>query len=150
MLPVGNTQQVFPWAGIGGRYARMAKLRKEEKMMKNLKRLLSMMLALSMVFSLVVPAAATETHEHDHAEEAKQEETINMEAVLENITVNAEDVELELDFNNYVVLSDPDFEADMSDPAIITLETELRNITVLDEGTGESIALSEEQVQTIL
>ena len=104
MLPVGNTQQFFPWAGIGGRYARMAKLRKEEKMMKNLKRLLSMMLALSMVFSLVVPAAATETHEHDHAEEAQQVETINMESVLENITVNAEDVEFEMDFNNYVVL----------------------------------------------
>ena len=47
-------------------------------MTKNLKRFFSMMLALSMVFSLVVPAAATETDEHDHAAEAKQEDSINM------------------------------------------------------------------------
>ena len=150
MLPVGNTQQVFPWAGIGGRYARMAKLRKEEKMMKNLKRLLSMMLALSMVFSLVVPAAATETHEHDHAEEAQQEETINMESVLENITVNAEDVEFEFDLVNKIVLADPDTEVDMEDPAIIEFESDLKNIKVWDEAAQQPVPLTEEQIQQVL
>ena len=119
-------------------------------MTKNVKRFFSMLLALSLVFSLVVPAAATETDAHDHAEEAKQEASINMEAVLENITVNAEDMEFEVGLDNYVLLADPDFEPDESDPVIIALETELKNITVLDEGTGESVALTQDQIDTVL
>ena len=119
-------------------------------MTKNVKRFFSMLLALSLVFSLVVPAAATETDVHDHAEETKQEAPINMEAVLENITVNAEDMEFEVSLDNYVLLADPDFEPDESDPVIIALETELKNITVLDEGTGESVALTEDQINTVL
>ena len=45
-------------------------------MTKNVKRFFSMLLALSMVFSLVVPAAATETeHDHAHVEETAEETT---------------------------------------------------------------------------
>ena len=118
--------------------------------MTNLKRLLSMMLALSMVFSLVVPAAATETDAHDHAEEATQEETINMEAVLENITVNAADIELEVNVKNDLVLADPDTEVDEDDPAIIAFETELKEIKVWDEAAQEPVPLTEEQIQQVL
>ena len=59
-------------------------------MAKNLKRFFSMMLALAMVCGLVVPTGVTNVHAHEHAEEAKQEESINVESILENITVNAD------------------------------------------------------------
>ena len=125
-------------------------------MTKNLKRFFSMLLALSMVFSLVLPAAATETEEHDHAahvEEATQEvsqsEPIKLEAALENITVNTEKLEFQTGFENYLVLVDPDTEIDMEDPAILAFESELKEIKVLN-AEGEAVPLTEEQKAEIL
>lgn len=120
------------------------------RMTKNLKRFFSMLLALSLVFSLVLPAAATETEEHDHAahveettQEANQAEPINLEAALENITVNAEELEFETSFDNYLVLVDPDTEIDMEDPAILAFESELKEIKVLN-AEGEPTPLTPE------
>ena len=95
-------------------------------MKTNLKRFFSMMLALSLVFGLVVPANATKVHAHDHDEEAKQEASINMEAVLDNITVNTDKLEFEIDLTNKIVLADPNTEVDTEDPAIIAFESDLK------------------------
>ena len=119
-------------------------------MAKNVKRFFSMLLALSMVFSLVLPAAATETGAHDHAEEAKQEETINMESVLESITVNAENIELEVDYKNKIVLADPNTEVDEDDPAIIAFETDLKAIKVWDDAAQQPVPLTEDQIREVL
>ena len=125
-------------------------------MTKNLKRFFSMLLALSMVFSLVLPAAATETEEHDHAahveetsQEANQAEPIHLEAALENITVNTEELKFETSFDNYLVLVDPDTEIDMEDPAILAFESELQEIKVLN-AEGEPTPLTPEQIQEVL
>ena len=120
-------------------------------MTKNVKRFFSMLLALSMVFSLVVPAAATETeHDHVHAEETKEEAYLNVS--LDNVTVSASDIgdlDLEIDLESPLILADPNTEVDMDDPAIIAFETELKDFTVLN-AEGDPVPLTPEQIQNVL
>ena len=133
-------------------------------MTKNVKRFFSMMLALSMVFSLALPAAATETEAHDHAEEVVQETTAATEAAAEttevpaDITVDTDEedikvevskLDLDIQFNSAMVMSSEDVQVDRNDPVIIALEAELKSITVLDE-EGNSVALTEDQINTVL
>ena len=119
-------------------------------MAKNLKRFFSMLLALAMVFGLVDPTGVTNDHAHEHAEEAKQEESINVEAILENITVNADKVEFEFDLTNKIVLADPNTEVDTEDPAIIAFEADLKAIKVWDDAAQQPVPLTAEQIQQIL
>ena len=119
-------------------------------MTKNLKRFFSMVLALSLVFGLVIPTTATKVHAHDHAEEAKQEESINLETVLENITVNTDNMEFVVDLANKIVLADPNTEVDTEDPAIIAFESDLKAIKVWDEAAQQPVPLTEEQIQQVL
>ena len=57
--------------------------RKTPKMMKNAKRFLSMLLAVSMVFGLLVmPTSATEIHTHAHTDEAKTVSTKNEDTLF--------------------------------------------------------------------
>ena len=119
-------------------------------MAKNLKRFFSMMLALAMVFGLVVPTGVTNVHAHEHTEEAKQEESINVESILENITVNADKVEFEFDLTNKIVLADPNTEVDTEDPAIIAFEADLKAIKVWDDAAQQPVPLTAEQIQQIL
>ena len=119
-------------------------------MTKNLKRFFSMVLALSLVFGLVIPTTATKVHAHDHAEEAKQEESINLETVLENITVNTDNMEFVVDLANKIVLADPNTEVDTEDPAIIAFESNLKAIKVWDEAAQQPVPLTEEQIQQVL
>lgn len=133
-------------------------------MTKKVKRFFSVLLSLCLVFSMSLPVGATGTNEHVHAETAEvvQEaavttetaddtsEDISLEAELKNFTVNTDEFKFDVKFDAATVLADPDVEVDKADPAIIALEAELRNITVLDEETGESVALTEAQIQTVL
>jgi len=119
------------------------------KMTKNAKRFISVVLALAMVFSLVIPAGATEPH--THADELVGAlDGFSVEAALENVKVDANDIELEVEYDAPLILADPNVEVDEDDPAIIAFETELKNIKVWDEAAQESKPLTEEEIQTVL
>ena len=135
-------------------------------MTNNVKRFFSLFLALSLVFGLVVPAAATETDDHSHEQTSKAapvaettEETtkaasdeIQFEVSLDNITVNVEDIEFNVNLKTPLVLTDPDaeIEIDREDPAIIGFESSLKNITVWDEEAQEPVPLTQDQIDQIL
>ena len=118
-------------------------------MTKNAKRFISVVLALAMVFSLVIPAGATEAH--THADELVSAlDGISVEALLENVKVDASDVELEVEYDAPLILADPNVEVNEDDPAIIGFETELKNIKVWDEAAQQPVPLTEEQIQSVL
>ncbi|MGM9602729.1 MAG: hypothetical protein ACI3W5_14250, partial [Faecousia sp.] len=135
-------------------------------MTNNVKRFFSLFLAMSLVFGLVVPAAATETDDHSHeqtsvayaAVETAGETTkaasdeIQFEVSLDNITVNVEDIEFNVSLKTPLVLTDPDaeIEIDREDPAIIGFESSLKNITVWDEETQQHVPLTQDQIDQIL
>lgn len=105
-------------------------------MMKNAKRFLSMLLAVSMVFGLLVfPTSATENHNHEHNEEANTVSTKNDIDVEANVTV--------------VPLKTEGVEVDEEDPAIIAVTKELDDMLVLN-AEGDPVPLTEEQKQQIL
>ena len=89
-------------------------------MKKNAKRFLSMLLALSMAFSLLVfPAGATEVHDHEHTEDASAVADKDYEFVVDgNITI--------------VPLKTEGVELDEEDPVIIAVEKELKEMMVLN------------------
>ena len=106
-------------------------------MKKNVKRFLSMLLVLCMMFSLVVPVGATGTHDHKHYEEAKTAST-------------DKDYDFSVeDFSTVVPLMTSGGEADKEDPAIIALEKELKEIMVLG-ADGEPVPMTEEQIGQVL
>ena len=133
-------------------------------MTKKTKSFLSMVLSLCLLLGSALPVGATEVTGHEHTENAEvvQESVtvtetaedvstdISLDASLKNVTVNTDEFSFDVKFDAATVLADPDAEVDENDPVIITLEAELKNITVLDEETGESVALTEEQIQTVL
>ena len=106
-------------------------------MKKNAKRFLSMLLALSMAFSLLVfPAGATEVHDHEHTEDASAVADKDYEFVVDgNITI--------------VPLKTEGVELDEEDPVIIAVEKELKEMMVLN-AEGEPVPLTTEQIQTVL
>ena len=105
-------------------------------MMKNAKRFLSLVLAVSMVFGLLVfPTSATENHTHEHTEEANTVSTKNDINVEANV--------------NVVPLKTEGVEVDEEDPAIIAVSKELDDMLVLN-AEGEPVPLTEEQKQQIL
>ena len=106
-------------------------------MKKNAKRFLSMLLALSMVFSLLVfPAGATEVHDHEHTEDASAVADKDYEFVVDgNITI--------------VPLKTEGVELDKEDPVIIAVEKELKEMMVLN-AEGDPVPLTQEEIQTVL
>ena len=105
-------------------------------MTKNVKRLLSMLLALTMVFGYAVPAAAAETEGE-------------VEPVAEKVTVSLDAADIELSFDMSTLWADGDVEVDEENPAIITLTKELKDIKVLN-AEGETVPLTEEEIGQIL
>ena len=109
-------------------------------MKKNAKRFLSMLLALSMVFSLVViPAGATGTHSHDHGNAAGA----NTASTNGNYDFSVED------FSDVVPLKTEGVELDKENPAIIAVEKELQDMLVLN-AEGEAVPLTAEEIQMVL
>ena len=105
-------------------------------MMKNAKRFLSMLLALSMVFGLLVfPTSAAETHTHEHSEEAKTVSTKSEIKVEDSFSI--------------VPLLTEGVEVDEEDPAIIAVTKELDNMMVLN-AEGDPVPLTEEQKLQII
>jgi len=107
-------------------------------MKKNAKRFLSLLLAVSMVFGMMVmPVSATETHNHEHTEEANNvaaDKSFDFEVIG--------DLEI-------VPLLMSGGEADKTDPAIIAVEKELQNMMVLN-AEGDPVPLTEEQIGQVL
>ena len=109
-------------------------------MKKNAKRFLSMLLALSMVLSLVViPAGATETHDHNHGNAAEA----NTASTNGNYDFSVED------FSDVVPLKTEGVELDKENPAIIAVEKELQDMLVLN-AEGEVVPLTAEEIQMVL
>ena len=110
-------------------------------MKKTAKRFLSMLLALSLVFGLLVfPAAATETEEAAETvetAEAPAEET----AKKADVTVSDNFITLKLNTDGV--------EVDEESPVIITVEDELQNMMVLN-ADGELVPLTEDEKTEIL
>ena len=133
-------------------------------MTKKTKGFLSMVLSLCLLLGSSLPVGATNVAGHEHTENAEvvqesvggtgatQEvsDDITLDATLKNITVNTSEFSFDVNLDVVTVLADPNVEVNENDPVIIALKTELKNITVLDEETGEPVALTEEQIQTVL
>lgn len=143
-------------------------------MKKTARRFLSMLLVLSMVFSLLVfPAAATESEEpaapvkatgnaapaakaaEDAPSAAETAEEPEEEAPVFTVTdsnftfkLNADEIDVSGVSTSNVEVPE-DAEIDENNREIIVVGEELKNITVLNED-GESVALTEEEIQTIL
>ena len=91
----------------------------------------------------------TETSAADNAGE-DAEISINLEDSLTTFTVDASKIEAPEITPNEMQLSEEELDAvDTSDPEIATIEEELKSIKVLD-AEGNSVALTEEQIQTVL
>ena len=143
-------------------------------MKKTARRFLSMLLVLSMVFSLLVfPAAATASEEpaapvkatgnaapaakaaEDAPSAAETAEEPEEEAPVFTVTdsnftfkLNADEIDVSGVSTSNVEVPE-DAEIDENNREIIVVGEELKNITVLNED-GESVALTEEEIQTIL
>lgn len=105
------------------------------------KRLFSILLALSMVFGFVVTANAAETE---------------AEAVMESVTVSDVDKAVTIDMDSFdlsfdmsMLWTDGDVEINEEDPAIITMSQELSDIKVLN-ADGVPTPLTQEQIQQVL
>lgn len=94
---------------------------------------------------------AEETPEEDEPEEAPKRETISVEESYKAFTVNVNDIEISVDGEGVILLGagEEPAEVDTSSPTISVVEEELNNIRVLND-EGESVALTEEQIQTVL
>ena len=94
---------------------------------------------------------AEETPEEDEPEEAPKRETISVEESYKAFTVNVNDIEISVDGEGVILLGagEEPAEVDTSSPTISVVEEELSNIKVLND-EGESVALTEEQIQTVL
>ena len=136
-------------------------------MTKTARRFLSMLLALSMVFGMMVfPVSATENEESaapvETAEEAapaaetteEAEPASQEEAEVPVVTVthssfpyrlNADD----LDLSNDNIPTPEDVEVDENAPEIIAVTDELKGITVLN-ADGESVPLTPGEIQAVL
>ena len=117
-------------------------------MTKNVKRFFSLVLALSMLFGLALPAAATESD----AVAVKTEEVskeLNVEVSVDKDALEAVDVEFNFDFANVLLMTSEDVEVDKEDPTIIAFESELDSIKVLN-AEGEAVPLTAEQKEEIL
>ena len=76
--------------------------------------------------------------------------SIELEESLSTFTVDASKIEAPEITPNEMQLSEEELDAvDTSDPEIATIEEELKSIKVLD-AEGNSVALTEEQIQTVL
>ena len=138
-------------------------------MKKRMKKLASLCLSVSMVFSMFsVPVYAspadneaseqTETVEstvtEDNAEASNQEveeaqpQTTTVVETFGTYTVNAADLDVS-DVTPYSVSVEGEVAVDESNPITTTIEEELGDIKVLNKD-GESVALTEEQIQQIL
>lgn len=90
-----------------------------------------------------------ETAAEDNSDKDQKSDTISVEENFGTYKVNANDIDVS-DVGTGVVLSDVESDKiDTDDPEIITIEEELKEITVLND-EGKSVALTEEQIQTIL
>ena len=89
-----------------------------------------------------------ETAAEDNSDKDQKSDTISVEENFGTYKVNANDIDVS-DVGTGVVLVDEDTKIDTDDPEIITIEEELKEITVLND-EGKSVALTEEQIQTIL
>lgn len=94
---------------------------------------------------------AEETPEAAEPEEAPKRETISVEESYKAFTVNVNDIEISVDGEGVILLGagEEPAEVDTSSPTISVVEEELNNIRVLND-EGESVALTEEQIQTIV
>ena len=94
---------------------------------------------------------AEETPEAAEPEEAPKRETISVEESYKAFTVNVNDIEISVDGEGVILLGagEEPAEVDTSSPTISVVEEELNNIRVLND-EGESVALTEEQIQTVL
>ena len=91
----------------------------------------------------------TENSAADNAGE-DAEISINLEDSLTTFTVDASKIEAPEITPNEMQLSEEELDAvDTSDPEIATIEEELKSIKVLD-AEGNSVALTDEQIQTVL
>ena len=104
-----------------------------------------------------IPETTEETQEstevpQEAAEPAEQAEdtTITVGDSLSTFTIDASKIEAPEITPNEMQLSEEELDAvDTSDPEIATIEEELKSIKVLD-AEGNSVALTEEQIQTVL
>ena len=92
--------------------------------------------------------ADKKTTAEDDSDKDQKSDTISVEENFGTYKVNANDIDVS-DVGTGVVLVDEDTKIDTDDPEIITIEEELKEITVLND-EGKSVALTEEQIQTIL
>ena len=94
---------------------------------------------------------AEETPEAAEPEEAPKRETISVEESYKAFTVNVNDIEISVDGEGVVLLGagEEPAEVDTNSPTISVVEEELSNIKVLND-EGESVVLTEEQIQTIV
>lgn len=92
-----------------------------------------------------------ETPEAAEPEEAPKRETISVEESYKAFTVNVNDIEISVDGEGVILLGagEEPAEVDTSSPTISVVEEELNNIRVLND-EGESVALTKEQIQTVL
>ena len=117
-------------------------------MTKNVKRFFSLVLALSMLFGLALPAAATESDAVAVKTEDVSKE-LNVEVSVDKDALEAVDVEFDFDFANVLLMTSEDVEVDKEDPTIIAFESELDSFKVLN-AEGESVPLTAEQKKEIL
>ena len=98
-----------------------------------------------------VTAAEEIPAEEATTEEAPKRETISVEESYKAFTVNVNDIDFEVDADAVILLGagEETAEVDTSNPVISVVEEELNDIRVLND-EGESVALTEEQIQTVL
>lgn len=104
-----------------------------------------------------IPATTEETQEstevpQEAAEPAEQAEdtTITVGDSLSTFTIDASKIEApEINVNEMQLTEEELNSVDESDPEIATIKEELQNIKVLN-ADGESVALTEEQIQTVV
>lgn len=149
-------------------------------MTKNKNAILSMGLSLSLVLGSTLPVGATtvenvvadqvavvdtQTKETEKAVAIKPSNTVpeitgnqstennidfSLDSLFKGFTVDNGDFSFDVKFDAAAVMATSDVEIDNTDPVIATLEAELNSIVVLNEETGETEALTEEQINTIL
>lgn len=91
---------------------------------------------------------AAETPEQTSSNTAGQTATITVGDSLSTFTVDSSKLDLsDIDVNE--MQTDENATVDTSDPSIVGIEEELRNIKVLD-ADGQSVPLTEEQIQSVL
>ena len=93
--------------------------------------------------------ADKKTTAEDDSDKDQKSDTISVEENFGTYKVNANDIDVS-DVGTGVVLSDVESDKiDTDDPEIITIEEELKETTVLND-EGETVKLTQEQIQTIL